>query len=345
VYDASGRLAAEYGVNLPAPTNPTISYLTEDSLGSVRVTTNSFGEIKARRDFLPFGEELYAGLAGRNANHKYSSNADDTRKKFATYQRDSETGLDFAQSRYYSPMQGRFTSPDEFKGGPEELFDFEQDASNNATFYADLETPQSLNKYQYGYNNPYKFNDPTGHCPECPSVVAPLAVPWILGGAKVLVDAVVTTAAGIGIGSGVGAIIGTSNWTPPGNLGDGSCPACDRNNRAAQQQFENRAASDRSKTNVTEEKQKNLDEADKKKIPRSQLGGSGKPRIFIKKLPTDKRAKDYARRRGQGPAVKDRNPGKGKTHWHSTKRDGSRKKGKDNIHVESKTKKGELPEK
>ncbi|MEP7147804.1 MAG: RHS repeat-associated core domain-containing protein [Acidobacteriota bacterium] len=176
VHDAEGDLSAEYTINVPPPTVPTISYLTEDALGSVRVTTNSFGEIKARRDFLPFGEELYAGLAGRNANQKYSSNTDDTRKKFATYQRDAETNLDWAQSRYYSPMHGRFTSPDEFKGGPDELFDFEQDAADNPTFYADLSNPQSLNKYQYGYNNPYKFNDPTGHCPVCIAVIIVAAI-------------------------------------------------------------------------------------------------------------------------------------------------------------------------
>ncbi|MEP7147802.1 MAG: HNH endonuclease [Acidobacteriota bacterium] len=75
--------------------------------------------------------------------------------------------MDFAQSLYYSPMHGRFTSPDEFKGGPDELFDFEEDAADNPTFYADLSNPQSLNKYQYGYNNPYKYNDPSGHCPPC----------------------------------------------------------------------------------------------------------------------------------------------------------------------------------
>ncbi len=167
VYDANGVLAAEYTINVTPPAVPVISYLTEDALGSVRVTTNSFAEVKARRDFLPFGEELYAGLAGRTTNQRYSSSTDDTRKKFATYQRDAETSLDFAQSRYYSPMHGRFTSPDEFKGGPDELFDFEDDASDNPTFYADLTNPQSLNKYQYGYNNPYKFNDPSGHCPLC----------------------------------------------------------------------------------------------------------------------------------------------------------------------------------
>jgi RHS repeat-associated protein len=156
------------------PQNPTSSYLTEDALGSVRVITDSTGGIKSRRDFLPFGEELFAGIGNRNTNQKYSTNGDDTRKKFATYQRDAETNLDYAQSRYYSPMQGRFTSPDEFKGGPDELFDFEEDASDNPTFYADLTNPQSLNKYQYGYNNPYKYNDPDGHCPKC--IVAEIAL-------------------------------------------------------------------------------------------------------------------------------------------------------------------------
>jgi RHS repeat-associated protein len=176
VYDADGSLSAECTINVPPPQNPTTSYLTEDALGSVRVITDSSGAIKSRRDFLPFGEEIYAGIGNRNTNQKYSANGDDTRKKFATYQRDAETNLDYAQSRYYSPMQGRFTSPDEFKGGPDELFDFEEDASDNPTFYADLENPQSLNKYQYGYNNPYRYTDEDGHCPICIGVVVAAAI-------------------------------------------------------------------------------------------------------------------------------------------------------------------------
>lgn len=175
VYDAEGNLAAEYTINSVPPTTPTVSYLTEDALGSLRVISDSYGDIKARRDFLPYGEEIYSGVASRNSNQKYSSNTDDTRKKFATYQRDIETGLDFAQSRYYSGKHGRFTSPDEFKGGPDELFDFDEDASDNPTFYADLDNPQSLNKYQYSFNSPYKFNDPTGHCPWCRLLASPAA--------------------------------------------------------------------------------------------------------------------------------------------------------------------------
>lgn len=54
-------------------------------------------------------------------------------------------------------------SPDEFTGGPVELFSFADDASNNPTFYADITNPQSLNKYQYCYNNPLKYIDSNGH--------------------------------------------------------------------------------------------------------------------------------------------------------------------------------------
>ena len=63
--------------------------------------------------------------------------------------RDIKTGLDYCLARYYSPTQGRFTSPDEFTGGPDELYNFADDAADNPTFYADLTNPQSLNKYHY----------------------------------------------------------------------------------------------------------------------------------------------------------------------------------------------------
>jgi RHS repeat-associated protein len=95
------------------------------------------------------------------------------RQQFTLKERDVETGLDYFLGRYYSPIQGRFTSPDEFRGGPVELYYFVSDAAANPTFYADLRNPQSLNKYQYSYNNPLRYVDPDGHAPDqkcnCPT--------------------------------------------------------------------------------------------------------------------------------------------------------------------------------
>ena len=71
--------------------------------------------------------------------------------------------MDYFLARYYSSAQGRFTSPDEFVGGPDEFYDFADKSAVNPTSYADLSDPQSLNKYQYCYNNPLLYIDPNGH--------------------------------------------------------------------------------------------------------------------------------------------------------------------------------------
>ena len=65
---------------------------------------------------------------------------------FTSKERDSETGLDWFEARYFSGSQGRFTSPDQPFA--------DQDSSN----------PQSWNLYSYGRNNPLRYNDPTGRC-------------------------------------------------------------------------------------------------------------------------------------------------------------------------------------
>jgi RHS repeat-associated protein len=76
------------------------------------------------------------------------------------------TGLDYFLARYYKSVQGRFTSLDEFTGGPGELYDFAESASANPFFYGDLTNPQSLNKYQYSYNNPLRYVDLDEHDPD-----------------------------------------------------------------------------------------------------------------------------------------------------------------------------------
>lgn len=141
-----------------------LRWLVSDQLGTPRIIFDQTGLLTgtARRDYLPFGEELLtAGL--RSAGLGYG-NSNLTRQQFTSKERDSETKLDCFIARYYSPAQGRFTSPDEFKGGPDELYVLGSGAEEKqALVYADVRNAQSLNKYQYCFNNPLRYVDPDGH--------------------------------------------------------------------------------------------------------------------------------------------------------------------------------------
>ena len=140
VYDIQGQLIAEYADS--APNGGGTSYVTSDTLGSPRVITGSSQQVKGRHDYLPFGEELSAGTSGRTPQHSYG--ADNLRQKFTSYERDDETGLDFASARYYASRQGRFTTVDPLM------------ASKT------LMNPQTFNRYSYVVNNPLILIDPSG---------------------------------------------------------------------------------------------------------------------------------------------------------------------------------------
>lgn len=102
VYDAFGRLAAEYQIGGQTSQTAQTKYTTTDSLGSPRIITKQDGTVDSRRDFLPFGEEIAASVGARSNVQGYAASADTTRQKFATYERDAEANLDFAQARMYN---------------------------------------------------------------------------------------------------------------------------------------------------------------------------------------------------------------------------------------------------
>lgn len=122
-----------------------VRWLVSDHLGTPRIIADKSGSLAniKRHDYLPFGEEVGVGVGGRTTGQGYSGN-DGVRQKFTGYERDGETGLDFAQARYYSSAQGRFTSVDPFL--------------SSGTIY----DPQTWNRYAYTLNNPLRYVDPLG---------------------------------------------------------------------------------------------------------------------------------------------------------------------------------------
>ena len=111
----------------------TVYYYQADQLGSTRTGTNSAGILCYDADFTPYGSEMaHTTTCAQNY-------------KFTGYERDSETGLDYAMNRYYNSRIGRFMSAD-----PSGLVS------------ADATNPQSLHRYVYTLNNPLIYIDPTG---------------------------------------------------------------------------------------------------------------------------------------------------------------------------------------
>jgi RHS repeat-associated protein len=126
-----------------------VRWLVADQLGTPRMVLDRTGSLAGvtRHDYLPFGEEIFAGTGGRTTSQGYGEGygaADGVRQQFTGYERDDETKLDFAQARYYANSQGRFTSTDPLQAS------------------ARPGAPQTWNRYAYVGNNPLSHTDPTG---------------------------------------------------------------------------------------------------------------------------------------------------------------------------------------
>ena len=122
-----------------------------DQLGTPRMLISKTGSLSGvkRHDYMPFGEELFAGIGGRtggtNGLGYGPSGGDGVRQQFTQKERDDESGLDYFEARYYSASQGRFTSSDPIALSMDRLTD-----------------PQRINLYTYARNNPLAYIDPNG---------------------------------------------------------------------------------------------------------------------------------------------------------------------------------------
>jgi RHS repeat-associated protein len=110
------------------PVSATVVYHIADHL-SPRITTDSSGNSVGQQAHFPFGEDWYASSTT-------------TKFKFTSYERDSESGNDYAMMRTSINRLGRFSSPDPLSGS--------------------ISNPQSLNRYSYTQAEPIDFVDPSG---------------------------------------------------------------------------------------------------------------------------------------------------------------------------------------
>jgi len=102
-------------------------YYHQDHLSN-RLVTDSRSNTFAQMGHFPYGESWY--------------NATNDKLIFTTYERDSESGNDYAMARYSMSRLGRFSSPDPLAGS--------------------VGDPQSLNRYDYTRDNPVNLVDPSG---------------------------------------------------------------------------------------------------------------------------------------------------------------------------------------
>ena len=91
--------------------------------------------LDSRGKYFPFGQER---------TNVTPPNPPNDQEKFESYTRDSATGLDYANQRFYNNPIGRFMQPDPLGGS------------------ADAAVPQSWNRYAYVGDDPANSTDPTG---------------------------------------------------------------------------------------------------------------------------------------------------------------------------------------
>jgi RHS repeat-associated protein len=120
---SGGRLIAKF-------TGSATRYYLSDRL-SERLTLDASGNVVGRQAHLPFGEEL--GTSGEQEKHKLTN-----------YERDTETGWDYAANRVDSLTIGRFSQADPYR----------------ASGY--IVDPQSWHRYRYSRNDPVNWIDPKG---------------------------------------------------------------------------------------------------------------------------------------------------------------------------------------
>jgi RHS repeat-associated protein len=161
-YDPAGRLIAmtrpdgrlvsafryERGRTVVLRQNRTLSLHT-DHLGSTQRITDEAGRVVWQADYSPFGRL-------RNTAPGFEC------PLFTGRMWDAESGLYYCGARYYDPGLGRFTMPDPWTGGPDDVRLVGGMGGAPVLPQSWLTRPRLANRYPYCLNNPATYRDPEG---------------------------------------------------------------------------------------------------------------------------------------------------------------------------------------
>ena len=133
-------------------------YYHSDHLGSAQFVTDWRGRQYEHIEYTPYGElwieEVAAGL-------------DKLPFRFTGKEMDEETGLYYYGARYLDPKYSRWLSGDPALGDyiPKAPIDDEAKKHNEKLPNGGIYNVVNLHVFNYGNNNPVKYNDPTGEIP------------------------------------------------------------------------------------------------------------------------------------------------------------------------------------
>jgi RHS repeat-associated protein len=108
-----------------------LQWILTDHLGSTSVVANEDGSLVSQVKYTAFGE-MRAVSGDMPTDYKYTGQLEQ-----------AEIGLYYYVARWYDPYLTQMTQPD--------------------SIIPDPYNPLSWNRYSYVYNNPVRYNDPTGH--------------------------------------------------------------------------------------------------------------------------------------------------------------------------------------
>jgi RHS repeat-associated protein len=141
---ADGKVVGDV-VRASVTTPPTSTFYLSDNVGSVVAEGAGTGTVTVRAMRDPFGNLITTPSSPSLVGDAPAANPDGTsRFGFGGHDRDPSWGLVDMKARLYSPVLGRFLSPDSIVADPLDRRDY--------------------NPFAYVHNTPTAFNDPTGHC-------------------------------------------------------------------------------------------------------------------------------------------------------------------------------------